>query len=190
MQYTLSRHIPTAHLTICCGCGKCVWPCMPSLVGWPRIASLWTLQKLNSSGWVIVGVWRMSTMVLWLTFSRMPSSLTLRDLGIVLEQELSFSQHFNHLTRSCYYQLRQLRTISRSWSHAAAATLVHAFFTIRLDHCCSVFVALPLALLTRLFRVLRSAARLNGHVHKLLMPLPIYGIPWTGFLPLNELITE
>src|SRR6218665_364386 len=85
-----------------------------------------------------------------------------RDLGIILDQELNFSAHINQLTRSCYYQLRQLRTVSRSLSHDAAAILVHAFVTSRLDHCCSVLVGLPLTMTARLDRVLRSAARLIG----------------------------
>src|SRR6218665_3961753 len=79
---------------------------------------------------------------------------------------LNFSVHINQLTRSCYYQLRQLRNVSRSLSNDTAATLVHAFFTSRFDHCCSVFVGLPLTLTARLNRVLRSAARLIGGVPK------------------------
>ena len=74
--------------------------------------------------------------------------------------------HINQLTRGCYYQLRQLRVISRSLSQDAAATLVHAFVTSRLDFCCSILVGLPLALIARLDRVLRSAARLIGRIHK------------------------
>src|SRR6218665_52305 len=70
--------------------------------------------------------------------------------------------------RSYYYKLRQLRTVSRSISHDAAATLVHAFVTSRLDHCCSVLVGLhvPLTMTDPLDRVLRSAARLIGGVTK------------------------
>ena len=74
--------------------------------------------------------------------------------------------HINQLTLSCYYQLRQLRTVSRSLSHGAAATLVHAFVTNRLDHCSSVLVGLPPTMTARLDRVLRSAARLIGGVPK------------------------
>src|SRR6218665_3314702 len=58
-----------------------------------------------------------------------------RDLGIILDQELNFSAHINQLTRSCYYQLCQLCTVSRSLSHDAAATLVHAFVTSRQELC-------------------------------------------------------
>src|SRR6218665_2089979 len=40
-----------------------------------------------------------------------------RDIGIILDQELSFSLDINLLTRSCYYQLCYLRTVSRSMFH-------------------------------------------------------------------------
>src|SRR6218665_3547754 len=68
------------------------------------------------------------------TFPHLVYCDNIRELGIILDQELNFSAHINQLTRSCYYQLRQLRTVSRSLSHDAAATLVHAFVTSRLDH--------------------------------------------------------
>ena len=99
------------------------------------------------------------------TFPRLVFCDNVRDLGIILDQELNFSAHINQLIRSCYYQLRQLRTVSRSLYHDAAATLVHAFVTNRLDHCCSVLVGLPLTMTARLDRVLRSAARPIGGCH-------------------------
>ena len=68
--------------------------------------------------------------------------------------------------RSCYYQLRQLRVMSRSLSCSAAAALVHAFVTSRLDHCFSILANLPLAQTARLDRVLRCAARLIGRIPK------------------------
>src|SRR6218665_311835 len=66
----------------------------------------------------------------------------------------------------CYYELRQLRVVMRSLSHDAAVVLVHAFVTSRIDHSCSVLVGLPLGLIGRLDRVLRSAAHLIGHIPK------------------------
>ena len=100
------------------------------------------------------------------TFPHVSFSLTVRDLGVTLDQELSLSQHVNLVTRSCYYQLRQLRVVLRSLSHDAAVILVHAFVTSRVDHCCSVLVGLPHSLLGRLDRVLRCAARLIGRIPK------------------------
>ena len=47
------------------------------------------------------------------TFPHLVFCDTVRDLGIIFDQELNFSVglHINQLTRSCYYQLRQLRRL-------------------------------------------------------------------------------
>src|SRR6218665_1786865 len=79
-------------------------------------------------------------------------STTARDLGLTLDQERNLSEYVNLITRSCYYQLRQLRVVLRSLSHEAAVVLVHAFVTSRIDHSCSVLVGLPLGLIGRLER--------------------------------------
>jgi len=49
-----------------------------------------------------------------------------RDLGIVIDSQLSLSGHVNALCRSCYYQLRQLRPVIRSLSEDVVRTLVQA----------------------------------------------------------------
>ena len=82
-------------------------------------------------------------------FPEITFSLTVRDLGVTLDQELSFSQHVNLVSRSCYYQLRQLRLVSRSLSHDAVV-LVHAFVTSRIDYSCTILSGLPLGILGRL----------------------------------------
>src|SRR6218665_2423806 len=68
---------------------------------------------------------------------------TARDLGVLLDQELSFAPHLHRLSRDCYYQLRQLRTVARSLTASAATTLVHAFITSRLDYCSTLYTGLP-----------------------------------------------
>src|SRR6218665_1043880 len=84
-------------------------------------------------------------------------STCVRDLGAMLDSELTFSHHINLIARKCYYQLRQLRVVSRSLTHQSRLTLVHAFVTSRIDCCCSLLAGLPLGTLARLDRVLRSA---------------------------------
>src|SRR6218665_2872833 len=88
-------------------------------------------------------------------------SSSVRDLGVTLDHELTFSQHINLL-----YQLRQLRVVSRSLSPAAPSTLVHAFVVSRLDYCSTVYEGLPICRLKCLDRVLRTAALLVGRIPK------------------------
>jgi len=45
---------------------------------------------------------------------------TARDLGVVLDRQLSLDAHVTAVCRSGYYQLRQLRPIARSLSVEAA----------------------------------------------------------------------
>src|SRR6218665_302299 len=73
----------------------------------------------------------------------------------------------NLLSRDCFYQLRQLRTVTRSLTASATATRVHAFVANMLDYCSSLYAGLPACRLGCLDRVLRSAARLIGGIPKL-----------------------
>src|SRR6218665_2039992 len=93
-------------------------------------------------------------------------STSVRDLGVILDQELSLAEHISSLTRSCFYQLRQLRVVSRSLSSSSTATLVHAFILNRLDYCSSLCLGLPYVRLRPLDGVLRAATRLIGGVPK------------------------
>src|SRR6218665_2140304 len=99
-------------------------------------------------------------------FPTMSFSQAVRDLGVLLDSELTFSHHIDQVCRSCYYQLRQLRVIARSLTFNAAVSLVHAFVFSRLDYCSSIFVGLPGVRMEKLRRVHRAAARLIGGFRK------------------------
>src|SRR6218665_1155501 len=70
-------------------------------------------------------------------------STSVRDLGIILDQELSFVEHITARTRSCFYHLLQLRVGSRSLSASSTATIIHAFIVNRLYHFSSLYFFLP-----------------------------------------------
>src|SRR6218665_3775995 len=84
--------------------------------------------------------------------------------GGALVESIAFNPHINRLCRDCYYQLRQLRVISRSLTSIATATLVHAFVTSRLDYCSTLYIGLPAVRLGCIERVIRAAARLIGGI--------------------------
>ena len=58
-----------------------------------------------------------------------------RDLGAILDAELTMFAHVTALCRSGFFQLRQLRPFVRSLTTEAAKTLVQAFISYRLDYC-------------------------------------------------------
>ena len=82
------------------------------------------------------------------------------DLGVIIDSQLTFRPYLSSLSRSCFYQLRQLRTLRRSLSTSAAATLVRSFVCSRVDYCSSLLVGLPAATTSCVQSILRAAARL------------------------------
>jgi len=68
--------------------------------------------------------------------------------------------HVAAVCRSGYYQLRQLRPLTRALSSAAAETVVHAFIASRLDYCNALLYGLSDRLMCRLQSVQNAAARL------------------------------
>jgi len=80
-----------------------------------------------------------------------------RDLGVIIDSQLSLSGHVNALCQSCYYQLRP---VISSKSEDVVRTLVHAFVSCRLDYCNSLFFGMTDDLFQRLQGIQNAAARL------------------------------
>jgi len=92
--------------------------------------------------------------------ARVAVSDTTRDLGVVIDRDLSLAAHVTAVCRSGYYQLRQLRPVVRPLSVHATKTLVQAFISCRLDYCNSLLYGIGDGLLRRLQSVQNAAARL------------------------------
>ena len=87
-------------------------------------------------------------------------SSSVRDLGVTLDNSLTFTEHISKLTRTSYFHLRRLRAIRRSVSSPIFTSIVHAFVCSRLDYCNSLLIGLPKVRLAPLQSVLNAAARL------------------------------
>ena len=83
-----------------------------------------------------------------------------RDLGVLLDSELSMKKHVNKVTSTCFYQLRRLRQIRRLVGQDLTAQLVHSFVLSRLDYGNSSLAGLPKSTIAPLQRVQNAAARL------------------------------
>ena len=57
------------------------------------------------------------------------------DLGVRIDSQLTMADHIAALSRSCFFQLLQLRSIKQSLTIEATKTLVHSFVGSRLDYC-------------------------------------------------------
>jgi len=69
-------------------------------------------------------------------------------------------QHVDTVAGSCFYQMRQLRSVRRSVTFDALHTLVHALINSKVDYCNAVLYGAPAYAVRRLQAVLNAAARL------------------------------
>jgi len=92
--------------------------------------------------------------------SKIPCSAVVRDLGVVLDSELSMKYHIGKVTSTCYYHLRRLHHIRKYVTRETMIQLVMSFVISRIDYCNSVLVGLPTSTLAPLQRVQNAAARL------------------------------
>ena len=87
-------------------------------------------------------------------------SVIVRNLGVILDENMTMLDHISSVCQRCYYQLRQIRRVRKSLSAASKLLLVFASVHSRLDYCNSVLHSLPWSRLQLLQSVLNSAARL------------------------------
>src|SRR5208282_5418787 len=83
-----------------------------------------------------------------------------RDLGVMIDDELTMTAHINHVVRGCFYQLRQLRSVRRCLPFEARHALVTAFISSRLDYCNALLYGVASCNINRLQMVMNAAARL------------------------------
>ena len=82
------------------------------------------------------------------------------SLGVHLDSQLTMRTYVQHICRSSFYQLRQLRSIHPSLSETSCSALLYAFITSRLDYCNSLLARIRDGLITQRQSVMRVAARL------------------------------
>ena len=61
-----------------------------------------------------------------------------RNLGVLLDSELTMDAHIKQLCRSSFFQLRRLRVVRNCLSKRSLLTLTYAFVHNRLDYCNSI----------------------------------------------------
>ena len=82
-----------------------------------------------------------------------------RNLGVIFDSKLSFSEHISSLSKSCFCHIRNLRKIRSSIDLSTATTIAVSLIHSKLDYCNSLFLNLPNTQLDKLQSILNSAAR-------------------------------
>ena len=95
----------------------------------------------------------------------MPSSTSIkpvasaRNLGVIFNSNLSFSDHISYISKSCFVHIRDLRRIRNTLDHTTACTIATSLIHSKLDYCNSLFLNLNCQQTNRLQLILNSAAR-------------------------------
>lgn len=77
-------------------------------------------------------------------------STAVKNLGVLIDSQLSMADHVAAICRSGFFQLRQLRSSRQSLTLVAVQTVVHDFISSRLDYCNQLFVGVSGRLLDKL----------------------------------------
>ncbi|TWW54029.1 hypothetical protein D4764_0190140 [Takifugu flavidus] len=94
------------------------------------------------------------------------SSLSVRNLGVTFDQNLSFNSHIKLVSRSAFFHLRNISKIRKLLMQPDAEKLVHAFVTSRLDYCNSLLSGCPNNSLRSLQLIQNAAARVLTGIDK------------------------
>ena len=92
--------------------------------------------------------------------SQIVPSVKVRNLGVILDQALTFDDHISAICQSVHFHIRNIGKVRKLLSFDACASLIHALIGSRLDYCNSILYNLPDSKISRLQRVQNQAVRI------------------------------
>ena len=109
---------------------------------------------------------KLSKDILTMDGINLASSETVRNLGVIFDQDLSFNAHIKSISRTAYFHLRNIAKIRHILPRNDAEKLVHAFVTSRLDYCNSLLSGCTKKSVKSLQLIQNAAARVLTRVRK------------------------
>ena len=94
------------------------------------------------------------------------SSSTVKNLGVIFDEDISFSSHIKQTSRTAFFHLRNIAKIRHFLSQKDAEILIHAFVTSRLDYCNSLLSGCSSKSVKALQLVQNAAARVLTRTRK------------------------
>jgi hypothetical protein len=96
-----------------------------------------------------------------------------RNLGIIFDSNMSFSEHISAISKSCFQHIRDLWRIRNTMNLSTTCTIASSLIHSKLDYCNSLLLNLPASSLKRLQFVLNSVARAVTNTSKFSHITPI-----------------
>ncbi|KAK3534277.1 hypothetical protein QTP86_008690 [Hemibagrus guttatus] len=112
-------------------------------------------------------------LVISLSNSMTSPTASARNLGVTMDNQLSFSSHVTNVTRSCRFLLYNIRRIRPFLSTQATQVLIQSLVISRLDYCNSLLAGLPLNAICPLQMIQNAAARLVFNLPKFSHTTPL-----------------
>ncbi len=92
--------------------------------------------------------------------SKITTSSSVRNLGVIFDDKLTFKDHIAKTARSCRYALHNIRKIRPFLTEHAAQLIVQALVISRLDYCNALLAGLPSSTIKPLKIIQNAAAQL------------------------------
>ncbi len=92
--------------------------------------------------------------------STITPSASVRNLGVIFDDQLTFKEHIAKTARSCRFALHNIRKIRPFLTEHAAQLLVQALVISRLDYCNALLAGLPSNTIKPLQMIQNAVARL------------------------------
>ena len=117
---------------------------------------------------------------------QVPLSSSCRDLGVMLDSQMTMSKQINNTCRSVRYQLRNIGFIRKYLTRSSTEKIVHSLISSRLDFGNSLLYNLPNTSISQLQKLQNSAARIISLTHKHTRITPV--LQKLHWLPVKERI--
>ncbi len=78
------------------------------------------------------------------------TSSTVKNMGVILDSNLSFENHISHVRKTAFFHLRIIAKLWNMLTVSDAEKLVHAFMTSRLDNCNALLGGCPASSINKL----------------------------------------
>ncbi len=95
-----------------------------------------------------------------LASSTITPSASVRNLGVIFDDQLTFKEHIAKIARSCRFALHNIRKIRPFLTEHAAQLIVQALVIYRLNYCNALLAGLPSNTIIPLQMIQKAAARL------------------------------
>ncbi len=87
------------------------------------------------------------------------TSSTVKNLGVILDSNLSFENHISNVTKTAFFHLRNIAKLRNMLTVSDVEKLVNAFMTDRLEYCNALLGGCPASSINKLQIVQNAAAR-------------------------------